>query len=130
MDTSNKEDAIFLNLTSHASAGWSDVQRRAAEAFGRIVDLPFPAISAQASSEDIRALAGNIAARAAALQPKAVLCQGEFTCCFAIVRALQARGIPVCAATSERQTKESVQPDGSTKKLSTFRFVQFRFYEG
>ena len=23
-----------------------------------------------------------------------------------------------------------VQPDGSTKKLSTFRFVQFRFYEG
>jgi ketopantoate hydroxymethyltransferase len=130
MDKTQKKDAIFLNLTNHASADWSDAQREAAEAYGRIVDFPFPAVSAQASAEDVRALAGETAARAAALHPRAVLCQGEFTCCFAIVRALQARGIPVCAATSERQSEEITQPDGSTKKLSIFHFVQFRFYEG
>ena len=130
MDTLQESAAIFLNLTNHASADWSDAQREAAETFGRIVDLPFPAVSPQASAADICALAETIAARAAALRPRAVLCQGEFTCCFAIVRRLLARGIPVCAATSERQSEEIVQPDGSTKKLSTFRFVQFRFYEG
>lgn len=130
MDTIQEHAAVFLNLTNHASADWSNAQREAAEAYGRIVDRPFPNVSPQASATDIGALAEAVADRAATLHPRAVLCQGEFTCCFAIVRRLLARGIPVCAATSERQAQEIVTPDGSMRKVSAFRFVQFRFYEG
>lgn len=65
-----------------------------------------------------------------ALHPAMVLVQGEMTTVFAVVSALQAVGIRCCAACSDRVSEERTLPDGTTEKVSTFKFVQFREYQG
>ena len=62
------------------------------------------------------------------MEPAAVLCQGEFTYTFAMVERLKALGVPTMAACSERVVEEQLDADGSTRKISKFRFVRFRMY--
>ena len=64
----------------------------------------------------------------AAAEPSCVLCQGEFNYTFEAVSRLKSAGVKVVAATSERCVRAEVLPDGSTRQVSTFRFVQFREY--
>ena len=47
---------------------------------------------------------------------------------FLLVAMLQKQGIPVYAATSERQSREELLPDGTISKNIIFNFVQFRKY--
>ena len=35
---------MFINLTNHSSTNWSKKQRKAAEVYGQIIDMPFPVI--------------------------------------------------------------------------------------
>lgn len=119
---------IFVNHTNHAAADWSAEQRAAAETFGEIVDVPFPEVPPQASELDVAELAEKNLREILNLQPTAVLCQGEFNYTFALVSALKEKNIPVLAATSERISSEVPQPDGSSRKVSVFRFVRFRRY--
>ncbi len=62
------------------------------------------------------------------LEPAVVLCQGELNYTFAMVEQLKSLGVKVVAATSERIVQEEIMPDGSTRQISTFRFIQFREY--
>lgn len=120
---------MFINLSNHKSEGWSEEQSRAAEAeWGNIVDYPFPPVSPQMDGQAVREMALSIAEEIAEMKPDAVMCQGEFTLSYALINCLKNSGIKVVAACSERSVVENVDPDGSTRRASVFRFVQFREY--
>ena len=119
---------IFVNHTNHPSARWNSEQTAVAKIYGEIVDVPFPAVSPHASSEEIRELVQSNAEKILELEPAAVLCQGEFNYTFAMVERLKNFGVTVVAATSERVSHEEILPDGTTRQVSTFNFVQFREY--
>ena len=121
-------EKIFINHTNHPSARWSAEQISAAKVYGEIVDVPFPAIDDEATAQEVRALAEVNAEKILALKPAAVLCQGEFNYTFALVERLKTFGVTVFAATSKRVSVEEILPDGSTRQVSTFHFVQFREY--
>lgn len=121
-------EKIFVNHTNHPSANWSADQTLAAQAYGEIVDVPFPNVEADATADDVRELVQVRLEKILALKPSVVLCQGEFTYTFAIVERLKSAGVKVVAATSERVANEEILPDGSTRQVSTFNFVQFREY--
>lgn len=119
---------IFINHTNHPSARWSAEQITASRAYGQIADMPFPAVAAEATTEEVRELVREQAEKIMSMEPAAVLCQGEFNYTFAMVERLKTLGVKVVAATSERTVHEEIMPDGSTRQVSTFRFVQFREY--
>ena len=118
----------FINHTNHPSNRWSAEQIAAAEVFGEILDLPFPAVNPHATSEEVRELVALNLQKILELEPAAVLCQGEFNYTFEMTARLKSFGIKVLAATTERVSTEEIQPDGSTRLTSTFRFVRFREY--
>ena len=93
---------MFVNFTNHPSGSWSAAQRRAAQVYGEILDLPFPDVPPTLSAAEVAALADEWAARILALRPACVLCQGEMTLTTRVVRLLQSRGVPVVAACSAR----------------------------
>lgn len=120
----------FLNLSNHPSAAWSQAQTDAALALGasHVKDLPFPQVDPHASPQEVQALARQVSAQVAALQPAAVHVAGELCLTFALVALLQAQGLPAVCATTRRDTEEQTLPDGSTRKLARFHFVQWRAY--
>ena len=119
---------IFVNHTNHPTARWSAEQKSAAEIYGEILDMPFPLVKAEATTDEVRELAEKNLAEILRLNPAAVLCQGEFNYTFAMVERLKNFGVKVLAATSERVAVEELLPDDTTRQISTFRFVQFREY--
>ena len=119
---------IFVNHTNHPSERWSAEQISAAQVYGEILDIPFPAVDAEATPAQVAALVEENLEKILALKPAAVLCQGELNYTFVLVERLKSFGVKVVAATSERATVDEILPDGSTRKVSTFRFVQFREY--
>lgn len=119
---------VFINFTSHPSALWQREQLAAAEQYGAVEDIPFPMVSAAADKAEIAAMADHYAAQILGCQPAAVLCQGEMTLTYAVVRRLQKSGLNVLAACSERVVQEKLMPNGATARNSVFRFVQFRQY--
>ena len=83
---------MFLNFTNHPADTWSADQRRAAQQYGPIADMPFPDVPPALSAAETAALADVWAARILDLHPACVLCQGEMTLTFRVVRLLQAQG--------------------------------------
>ena len=67
------------------------------------------------------------AARIQAMEPAAVLLQGEFTYSYDLITLLKEAGIPVLAACSRRDVEER-QEEGKSVKTAVFRFVRFRKY--
>uniref|UniRef100_UPI004026F1FC hypothetical protein n=1 Tax=Gemmiger formicilis TaxID=745368 RepID=UPI004026F1FC len=119
---------MFVNFTNHPSGSWSAAQRRAAQVYGEILDLPFPDVPPALSAAAVAALADEWAARILVLRPACVLCQGEMTLTARVVRLLQSRGVPVVAACSARCAASRTDADGCTHRQTEFRFVQFREY--
>ena len=121
---------MFINHTNHPSQYWSDAQLDAGHQYGVIIDMPFPQIDPMASSAEISQLAQEYAARIIALHPTAVLCQGEFIYCHALVERLLAVGITVVAATSEWGWGERENRELSVRSvprvLSLIRVVFYR----
>ena len=120
---------MFINFTNHNSELWSAEQRRAAEKYGEITDIAFPAVDPALGSDDIRRLAEKYAEMLCACKPDAVLVQGEMSLCFAVVSILISRGIKVLCAASERVSEVRIGKDGETIRTSEFRFVRFREYK-
>ena len=121
---------MLINLSNHPSEKWSENQLCAAhEAYGDIMDFPFPEIDAAASEDEICTLALDTANEITAIGPTAVLCQGEYSFTFAVTAGLIRRGIPVICATSVRRAIDAPMPDGSTQKQIIFRFERFREYK-
>lgn len=122
------ERNAFINHTNHPSSRWEEGQRCAAEAYGAIVDLPFPDISTEWGEMEVRHLAEENAIRILARRPAAVLVQGEFSYTVALVERLKAAGILVLSACSERLVHERVDENGETIRESRFVFRCFRTY--
>lgn len=117
---------MFINLTNHPSSLWSEDQLAAAEHFGEVVDIPFPDISPEADEEEINSMAEDYVEKILSYgndKDITVHVMGEMTFVYALVMRLKALGITCVASTTERMVKEV---DG--KKISEFKFVQFREY--
>ena len=119
---------MFINFTNHPSAQWSAEQKAAAQAYGEVIDLAFPAIDPAADEAALDSLASAYAARILHMKPDAVLCQGEFTFVYRDACSFQPQDNPVFAACSFRKSQETTSPDGSTLKQSVFVFTRFRRY--
>lgn len=119
---------IFVNLSNHPSSNWPVEQKTAAEAFGEIVDMPFPAIPSEADEAAISQLADEYVKKINDLcgeQRPTVHLMGEMNFTYALVSKLRRLNIECVAATTERIVEEL--PNG--EKKSTFKFVRFRRYE-
>ena len=122
----------FINFTNHSSAKWSSEQLSAAQKYGEIVDFAFPQVAATATEDEIikiaRSIVSDICCTYDSETEIRVLVQGEMTLTYALVYMFHDIGIPCYAACSDRVTEEIVNPDGTTTKKATFKFVQFRMY--
>lgn len=119
----------FANVSNHPSEKWSAEQKKAAIDImdgGSIMDFPFSAVSPTATTEDVNEMAAAIAEDVIESECSAALVAGPFGLCLGIATRLAAAGIKVFDACSERNTSETVLPDGSTRKTVAFKFVQFR----
>ena len=120
----------MINLSNHPVKGWGPAQLAEAEkSYGRVVDLPFPAIPAAASSDEIVDLSSEFVNQCKKLLanrggPHAIHVMGEMTFTFVLVKQLQRAGFHCVASTSKRKV-EQVAPG---EKKSIFTFVQFRSY--
>lgn len=121
---------FFVNYTNHRAALWSDAQKRAAEIYGDIVDIPFREVPPNADEAEVARIADEELKKILAYRPAAVLCQGEMTLMYALVKRLTCLNIPVLAACSRRESIERLCGDGATVRESVFRFVRFRQFEG
>ncbi|MFI3212746.1 MAG: hypothetical protein R3Y24_05335 [Eubacteriales bacterium] len=118
----------FINCTNHSSTMWGEKQKACALDIGEITDYGFPNVLPTLKEKEIERLALKVVGDLIKMQPKAVLCQGEFTLTYAIINGLKRAGIRVVSACSERIVKEEIDEEGLQKKISYFQFVQFREY--
>ncbi len=121
---------MFINFSNHNSALWSKNQLDEAHKYGEIIDISFPATDPLCNEKQILETAMEYAEKISAMNPDAILAQGEMSLCYAVVSMLKKKGLTVLCATSERITETLVSPEGETVKTSTFRFVGFREYVG
>lgn len=118
---------MFLNFSNHPSAHWGKEQLAAAQQYGEVVDLAFPAVESEASTEQVHEQADGYVTKILQMKPDCVLCQGEFCLSYRVIDKLKEAGVKVVAACSNRETQE-VTENGMTKRLSYFVFQQFREY--
>ena len=117
---------MFINFTNHPSGNWSEQQLTAARRYGEIVDLSFPIIEPTFTKEDILLLVKESSDVILGIKDDdtVVHVMGEMTFTYNFVTALKELGITCLASTTERNT--IMLPDG--KKVSEFKFIQFREY--
>ena len=129
-NTVTQKSGVFINLSNHPSTAWSAEQTAAAEAMvgEGIVDVQFPAVEAMASTSEVAKMAADLVEKIKNLNPGAVMCQGEMSLTFEVVRLLKSEGIKTYVACSNRETVETQDKDGNTVKTAVFRFQQFREY--
>ena len=80
---------MFINFSNHPYALWSAEQQAAAQRYGPVVDLAFPAIDPAADEAALDSLATVYADHILHLNPDAVLCQGECTFVYRVVQRLE-----------------------------------------
>ncbi|MCR5376108.1 MAG: hypothetical protein K6E71_05100 [Lachnospiraceae bacterium] len=121
---------MLINVSNHPHSKWPERQLKEARAqYGNVVDLPFPQIKMNATSEDIDRQAELFAATILAKDDHAtVMIQGEYVFTFRLVSILKCFGIVCVAAGSARQVEEYVDEQGNHVKKSVFRFEQFLCY--
>lgn len=119
---------MLINLSNHPSSLWSEEQRAAGLTYGEIVDVPFPPIDPEATTEEVEQLAEGYLEKCKQLLPdrsgSALLVTGELTFCFSLVQMLLAEGYICLAPTSKRNVIE----EGDTK-IAQYTFKQFREYK-
>ena len=119
---------MLLNVSNHPSSLWSSEQLAAAKEYGDIRDYPFPNVPPYWDEQHVEKLAEWMLSDILMLNPEAVLCQGEMTLTYLLVKRLTAAGIRVLCACTERSTQENPLSDGTMQKTTRFSFVRFREY--
>lgn len=118
----------FINLTNHPSKSWGEKQYTAAEVYGEIIDMPFPAIPVDMKDDEMDKLVSEYSAEILSYGAPVVLLQGEFIFTYRLVTVLKENNIKVLSSRSERKTVEKTNPDGTTEKVSIFAFEGFFEY--
>lgn len=123
----NKEkEKVFVNLSNHPSSDWTENQLKAAERYGKVIDVDFPIIPPEADEQAISQIAAQYVAMIRDMtKDKSVTLHimGEMTFVFRVVSRLNSLGITCVASTTERIAYET-----DAGKLSVFHFVRFRKY--
>ena len=113
---------MFLNLSNHPSASWSEPQLAACG--GKVVDLAFPQVAPDGDEAYIEQLANDYYNKINAMSNiEAVHIMGEMTFCYKLITKLKAHNIRCVASTTKRETVEE-----NGVKISKFNFVRFREY--
>ena len=119
---------MFINLTNHPSADWSEKQLKAAQRYcDHIMDIRFPDIKPEYDTSMVKKFAAvivDIITTTCKSEKPVVHVMGEMTYTYHVVSLLKAQGITCVASTTERLVK--MLPNG--EKVSEFKFVQFREY--
>ena len=117
---------MFINLTNHPSERWSKEQLNAARQYGEVIDLPFPIIEPNFTREDVLHIVKVYVEMIEGIKDDdtVVHVMGEMTFTYNLANTLKEEGITCLASTTERNT--IMTSDG--KKISEFKFVQFREY--
>jgi hypothetical protein len=118
---------MLINLSNHPSDLWQADQLEAAAVYGKIIDLPFPAVNPEGDEKYIQLLGKEYVEKVEQLaQGKNVTVHlmGELTLTYCLVNALMAKGIKCIASTTERVAEEK-----DSSKISEFQFKQFREYK-
>jgi hypothetical protein len=119
---------VFINLTNHPAATWSEKQLRAAREYGEVLDISFPEVDPTWTTAQVIERAKPLVDEVLLLNPTAVLCQGEFTLTYHLVKVLKEKNISVVSASSKRTVEETQDADGMNHRKYYFDFVQFREY--
>lgn len=126
VSASSAVSPLFLNISNHPSAGWSENQRAAAGC--DIVDIKFPMVDPAADEEAIDGYAADVMSQVQELSkdhcPVTAHVMGEMTLTMKLIEKLKDIGVTCVAATTERHVVDN--PDGS--RTATFNFVRFRRY--
>lgn len=118
---------MFINLSNHPSALWSDSQLREAMQFGDIIDINFPRIPASENEEFIHKLVMKYASKLKSeYNPETDIfhIMGEMCFSFSLIKELSSLGFTCVASTTERIVNETKI---GYKEVS-FNFVKFRKY--
>lgn len=123
---------MLVNLSNHKSSHWSKEQLKMAQAYGAIVDLPFPQIDPHMTDEELNHVVEKYRQKVLQFRtdgrPLYCMLQGEFVFTFRLVTKLKADGVTVLAGSSERRVLEETDESGHTRKQGLFVFVRFREY--
>ena len=119
---------MFINLSNHPYEKWNQKQLDMAKQYGDIVNIPFPAISPYASSDDIDHLVAEYEKKIKQYDDPVVMLQGEYIFTYRLVSRLKKEDIKVLASCSDRRTIEYIDDEGYTKRESVFEFVEFKEY--
>jgi len=113
---------MFLNLSNHPSASWTEPQLAAAG--GKVIDLAFPQVAPDGDEAYIEQLVNDYYNKIITFQGiTAVHIMGEMNFTYAMVNKLKAHNIRCVASTTKRETVEE-----NGVKISKFNFVRFREY--
>jgi hypothetical protein len=118
---------MLINLSNHPSANWLPEQLAAAQSFGEVVDIPFPAVDPNGDESYIQTLCSEYVEKVlqtANGKEAVVHVMGEMTLTFSLVYALQIKGFICVASTSQRITTDK----GDGTKEVQFIFHRFRQY--
>lgn len=121
----------LLVISNHTPEKWGESQRTG---WDKIEYLPFPNVSANATSFDVVNIATDICGKIGEFYKYCdeqnvegfVTIQGEFSLCKAVFDALHGENIRWIFPTTERRTIEKVKEDGTVEKTAVFEFVQWR----
>lgn len=118
---------MLINFSNHPYCYWSEEQLSAAQAYGEVINLPFPQVNPGMSEKALQALSSQYVDKILSMaegQSATVHIMGEMTFTFMVVTRLKEVGIRCVASTTER--KATYNSDGT--KISEFSFVRFREY--
>lgn len=120
---------MLINLSNHPITEWSEKQlQQATTQYGEVIDISFPDVPPEASSNEIKQLALEVVSSICTKyidENFTVHIMGELTLVYAAVQEFHKRGIECIASTSQR--KVSLLTNG--EKVSRFHFVRFREYQ-
>ena len=119
---------MLINCTNHPYEIWNDAQRKAAAAYGEVLDISFPQVDPKWTTQDLRKLTEEYSEKIKSHAPDCVMVAGEFTFAFMLVDKLLSDGLKVVCSCSRRMTVEVKKDDGTNEKQSVFLFEGFREY--
>lgn len=130
---------MFINMTNHPVSKWNkdqvDVASLGMEVGYQVIydfSQVMPQVDPEANTcevEDVGdELIQKLISQVGKLKGTNILVQGEYTLTFYLVLKLTELGAKCFTATTKREVVENKMPDGSVKKESIFKFVQFRQY--
>lgn len=126
------------NVSNHPSTEWSEEQVKAAKEKAmflsesnivEIEDVPFPNIPPNMDKDDVADLADEVLTKIQnANDASFIIINGEMNFVFSFVSFAIQRGLRCFTATTERISEDKKNEDGTTEKVSIFKFIKLREY--